>query len=166
MSREKQSINLSDTTQAVANPPPHKRRRHKSREIDYTGHLPIMTVKQRNRQTITRPKKICKKCQQREKELETVESKLEKVEKLVDELKMSIDDVHEEVKEEGSSNNNAMFAGWTTENLTSFASQISLTLATRANKQQLRRYSLKCNDQEEKLTDIEIARLLLRLKQI
>ncbi|CAG8497564.1 8076_t:CDS:2 [Paraglomus brasilianum] len=157
MSREKQSINLSDTTQAVANLPPHKRRRHKSREIDYTGRLPIMTVKQRNRQAITRPKKICKKCQQREKELGAMEK----------------------VKEEGSSNNNAMFADWTTEslnlfvhrisqtteNLTSFASQVSLTLATRANKQQLRRYSLKCNDREEKLTDIEIARLLLRLKQ-
>ena len=71
-----------------------------------------MTVKQRNRQAITRPKKICKKCQQREKELGAVESKLEKVEKLVDELKMNVDDIHEEVKEEGSSNNKAMFADW------------------------------------------------------
>ncbi|CAG8509675.1 8199_t:CDS:1, partial [Paraglomus brasilianum] len=43
MSREKQSINLSETTQAVANPPPRKRRRHKSKETDYTGHNPIMT---------------------------------------------------------------------------------------------------------------------------
>ena len=102
MSRKNQSINLSETTQAVANPPLRKRKRRKSRETDYTGHLPI----------ITRPKKVCKKCQQREKELGAVESKLEKVEKLVDELKMSVDDVHEEVKEEGSSNNNAMFADW------------------------------------------------------
>ena len=112
MSRKNQSINISETTQAVANPPLRKRKRRKSRETDYTGHLPIMTVKQRNRQAITRPKKVCKKCQQREKELGAVESKLEKVEKLVDELKMSVDDVHEEVKEEGSSNNNAMFADW------------------------------------------------------
>ena len=111
MSREKRSINLSETTQAVANPPPRKRRRHKSKEADYTGHNPIMTVKQRNRQAtcITRPKKICKKCQQWEKELGALESKLEKVEKLVDGLKMSVDDVHEE---EGSSTNNAMFAVW------------------------------------------------------
>ncbi|CAG8678208.1 8724_t:CDS:1, partial [Paraglomus brasilianum] len=45
-------------------------------------------------------------------ELGAVESKLEKVEKLVDELKMNVDDIHEEVKEEGSSNNKAMFADW------------------------------------------------------
>ncbi|CAG8497638.1 8080_t:CDS:2, partial [Paraglomus brasilianum] len=97
-------------------------------ETDYTGHLPIMTVKQRNRQAITRPKKVCKKCQQREKELGAVESKLDKVEKLVDELKMSVDDVHEEVKEEGSSNNNAMFADWTTESLNQFVHRISQVL--------------------------------------
>jgi len=112
MSREKQSINLSETTQAVANPPPRKRRRHKSKETDYTGHNPIMTVKQRNRQAITRPKKVCKKCKQREKELGSVERKLEKVEKLVDELNMSVDDVHEEVKEEDSNNNKPMFVDW------------------------------------------------------
>jgi len=69
-----------------------------------------MTVKHCNRQAITKTKKICKKCQQRKKELGAVESKLEKVEKLVDELKMTVD-VHEEVKE-GNSNNKAMFADW------------------------------------------------------
>ena len=71
-----------------------------------------MTVKQRNRQAITRPKKVCKKCQQRGKELGAVESKLEKVKKVGEWAKMSVDDVHEEVIEEGSSNNKAMFADW------------------------------------------------------
>ncbi|CAG8595574.1 1395_t:CDS:1, partial [Paraglomus occultum] len=52
MSREKQNINLSETTQIVANPSLRKRNRRKSRELDYTGHNPIMTVKQRNRQAI------------------------------------------------------------------------------------------------------------------
>ncbi|CAG8608115.1 1186_t:CDS:1, partial [Paraglomus occultum] len=112
MSREKQDINLSETTQIVANPSLRKRKRRKSRETDYTGHNPIMTVKQRNRQAISKPKKVCKKCQQREKELGAVESKLEKVEKLVDELKTSVDDVHQEVKDEGSGNNKTMFADW------------------------------------------------------
>jgi len=109
MSRKKQSINLSETTQAVASPPLRKRKRRKLTELDYTGHHPIMTVKHCNRQAITKTKKICKKCQQRKKELGAVESRIEKVEKLVDELKTNVD-VYEEVKEEGS--NKAMLADW------------------------------------------------------
>ncbi|CAG8497617.1 8079_t:CDS:2 [Paraglomus brasilianum] len=155
MSCEKHSINLSETTQAVADPP-RKRKERKSRETDFTGHLPIMKVKQRNRQATIKPRKGCKKCQQRKKELGTVESKLEKVYKLADELKM---DVHEEVKEEGSSNDKGMFANWTTESLTSFIGQVSLILATQGA-----RYPPKQPTQEGKLTDIEVARLLLRLK--
>ena len=99
------------TTQAVANSP-RKRKERKPKELDYTGRYHIMTVKQRTRQATTKPKKVCKKCKQREKELGSVESKLEKVEKLVDELKMSVDDVHEEVKEEDSNNNKPIFADW------------------------------------------------------